>query len=153
MNLVPLVELFLKLIDKEYIDVDYFLTGRALLNNAIRPEIFDRDIISFFFGNGPGQAEYYIFKVIKHRVYDFQTKPFLVHNDFLKLHFDLGLFGVILYFFMMYVLYCRSNAGILMFLYTVPLFLIDNTIIFSYNILVACVAANIPDEKPALLSK
>lgn len=145
-NLAFFAEVFLRLLGKEYIDLDYFLTGRMILINQLQPELSSRGILAFLFGNGPGTADYFLWKTIGHWVYEGYTKPYLVHNDFLKLQFDVGVFGVLIYFFMAYYLYAGSNLGFLMFLYVIPLFLIDNTLIYLYNILVAAIAARVVDS-------
>lgn len=138
---------FLELIGYGHMDLDYFLTGRMILTNQIQPEILDRGPFTFFFGNGPGQAEVFIWKTMKYpNVYLWDEKPYLLHNDFLKLQFEIGILGVVLYFFIFYYLMACSPLGVFIFLYSIPLFLIDNTIIYMYNILVACIAARVFHE-------
>lgn len=154
MNIEDFTKAFLILIDKEDVPIDTFLTGRLILIKDILPEIYNRGIVRFVFGNGVGQAEFFIWKTIYNPIYYFYTKPFLLHNDFLKLHFDVGFMGVIIYFFVMYYIYACSNLGYLMFFSFIPLFLIDNTLIFSYNIIIACIIARVDeDSKPYDLSK
>jgi hypothetical protein len=152
-NLPTLVSLFLQFINKADIEVDNFLMGRVILFDAIQPEIYDRGWLYYFFGNGVGQSEFHIWNSIYHEIYHFEVKPFLVHNDFLKLHFDIGLVGVFVYFLIMYQLYCVSELGVFIFLSIVPLFLIDNTIIYSYNILVGGVTARIVGDDNLSLNK
>ncbi len=149
-NMEYFCTMFLKAMGVEFIDLDYFLTGRMILIYQLQPEILDRGLLPFLFGNGPGQADVFIWKTLSHpTIYHFETKPFLVHNDFLKLQFDIGLIGAVLYFFIFYYLYVCSRVGVFIFLYAIPLFLIDNTIIYLYNILVGCVIARVID-KPEL---
>jgi len=141
-------KLFLQLIGNEDIDLDYFLTGRMILIYQLQPEILGRGLLTFLFGNGPGQADVFIWKTLKDgSIYLWEAKPYLVHNDFLKLQFDVGLIGAVLYFFIFYYLYAVSRIGVFIFLYAIPLFLIDNTVIYLYNILVGCIAARVI-EKP-----
>lgn len=151
-NIEASATFFLKLLGKEEIDLDYFLTGRMILITHLQPEITERGIVAYLFGNGPGQADAYLWKTISSPIYDKIAKPYLVHNDFLKLQFDVGLFGAVLYFFICYYLYACSPLGIFVFLYTIPLFLIDNTLIFLYNILVGAVAARVMDKDEHTLS-
>ncbi|MFN0050322.1 MAG: hypothetical protein ACKVOU_14455 [Cytophagales bacterium] len=140
-------KLFLNIIGKGEMDLDYFLTGRMILVNLLQPEILDRGFLSFMFGNGPGQAEVFLWKTMRHaNIYLWMAKPFLVHNDFLKMQFEIGFIGATLSFFIFYYLYAVSRLGIFIFLYTIPLFLIDNTIIYLYNILVGCIAARVFDK-------
>lgn len=147
MNLEYFGNKFLELQGRRDIDIDYFLTGRMILIEQLQPEVYSRGVLNYLFGNGPGQSEYFIWRTIAVHIYEGVTRPFLVHNDFLKLNFDIGLIGVILYFFTMYYLYAVSRLGVMMFLYTVPLFLVDNTIIYMYNILVAAIAARVMPAK------
>ncbi|TAG57599.1 MAG: O-antigen ligase domain-containing protein [Cytophagales bacterium] len=140
---------FLEFIGKKDMNPDHFLTGRLILVRDLIIQIEKRDWMIYFFGNGIGQTEFYLWKTIFNEVYYFYEKPFLTHNDFLKLHFDVGLIGVIIYFFIMYYLYCYSNVGYMMFFSFIPLFLIDNTLIFSFNIITACIMARVDeDSKP-----
>jgi hypothetical protein len=143
LNIKYFGQLFLDLTNNRNIALDYFLTGRLILVDQLQPEVYNSGIMKYLFGHGPGQSEYYLWKTLAHPVYEKYEKPYLVHNDFLKLNFDIGLIGLVLYFLMIYYLYAVSNLGVLMFLYTVPLFLIDNTIIYLYNILVAAIVARI----------
>lgn len=143
-------KLFLQLVGNEDIDLDYFLTGRMILINHLQPEILNRGLITYLFGNGPGQADVFLWKTLKDgTIYLWETRPYLVHNDFLKLQFDIGLIGAVLYFFVFYYLYAVSRLGVLVFLYAIPLFLIDNTVIYLYNILVGGIAARVFHKQTA----
>lgn len=145
-NIEDCTNFFLKIIGKSYIDTDTFLTGRLIMQRDLIIQIYDRGIINYIFGNGIGQTEFYLWKTIYNEIYFYFEKPFLAHNDFMKLHFDIGAIGVIIYFFVMYYLYCVSPIGCLIFFSLMPLFLIDNTIIFLYNILIASMIARVDEN-------
>lgn len=138
-NLPALASFFLEVMEKKEIVLDNFLTGRIVMIRELTPEIYNRGWINYTFGNGVGQSDYYLWKVIKNPIYNFFNRPINPHNDFLKLHFDIGLVGVLLYFLLMYYMYCVSNVGILIFLFVVPLFLIENTLIYYLNLILCCV--------------
>ncbi|MDX2188987.1 MAG: hypothetical protein SFY32_03915 [Bacteroidota bacterium] len=140
-NLPYFTSQFLALTGKQHIKLDDFLTGRMVMMNPMLPEIYNRGFLNYFFGNGIGQADYWLWKTVKHFIYNFKDKPINPHNDFMKLQFDIGLFGVIVYFFIMYYMYCVSNVGIMIFLFAVPLFLIENTLIYYINLILCCVVA------------
>ncbi len=153
-NIESCTVFFLQSIGKSYIDADTFLTGRLIMQRDLVLQIYERGFVNYLFGNGVGQTEFFLWKTIYNEVYYFYEKPFLAHNDFMKLHFDIGLFGVVVYFFVMYYLYCVSSLGCFMYFGILPLFLIDNTIIFLYNMLVACMVARVDeDSKPASIGK
>ena len=140
-NLPLIASVFLELMERKDIVLDDFLTGRIVMIRELTPEIYDRGWLNYLFGNGPGQADFYLWKVIKHPIYNFYTRPINPHNDFLKLHFDIGLVGVLIYFLIMYYMYCVSNVGVMIFLFVVPLFLIENTLIYYLNLILCCVVA------------
>lgn len=140
-HMISITECFLEVFDKKNIKVDSFLTGRVVMIQELTREIYGRGFMNYLFGNGPGQADFYLWEVIKNPIYNFYTRPINPHNDFLKLHFDLGLMGIVLYFIIMYYLYIVSNVGIMIFLYIVPLFLIENTLIYYPNLILCGIAA------------
>lgn len=149
MNLEFITNSILDISGKTDIKPDKFLTGRLFISQLWLPEVYNRGWANYLLGNGIGQSEYYLWKTIQHEVYYFYTKPFLAHNDLLKLHYDIGLIGVWVYFIVMYYLYCGSKPGLMMFFNFVALFLIDNTLIFSYNIIISCIVARVTeDSKP-----
>ncbi|MDX2195468.1 MAG: hypothetical protein NW207_03535 [Cytophagales bacterium] len=146
-NLPFFASMFLGLFGKGEILLDNFLTGRVIMINELQPELYNRGPVAYLFGNGVGQADYYLWKVIKNPVYNFYVKPVNPHNDYLKLHFDVGLLGVVVYFFMAYYMYVHnSGLGILMFLYTIPLLLIDNGLIYYFNLIVTCIISRADND-------
>ncbi|TAF74118.1 MAG: hypothetical protein EAZ53_10385 [Bacteroidetes bacterium] len=149
MNLEFVTNFVLDISGKTDVKPDKFLTGRLFISQLWLPEVYNRGWINYLLGNGIGQSEYYLWKTIQHEIYYFYTKPFLAHNDLLKLHYDIGLVGVFVYFMVMYYLYCGSKPGLMMFFNFVALFLIDNTLVFSYNIIISCIVARVSeDSKP-----
>lgn len=147
-NLTTLASFFLDVMERKEVVVDNFLTGRVVMIRELTPELYNRGWLNYVFGNGIGQSDYYLWNVIKHPIYNFFTRPINPHNDFLKLHFDIGLVGVLCYFLVMYYMYCVSNVGILIFLFVVPLFLIENTLIYYLNLILCCVIARAETPLP-----
>jgi hypothetical protein len=150
-NLPLIASTFLEIMERKDIDIDRFLTGRVVMIRELTPEIYGRGWLNYLFGNGPGQADFYLWKVIKHPIYNFYIRPINPHNDFLKLHFDIGLIGVVVYFLIMYYMYCVSEIGILIFLFVVPLFLIENTLIYYINLLLCCVVVRADENTKEVL--
>ncbi len=131
----------------EYNTVD-FLMKREVFVDLLNAQIFSGDFIDFVFGHGPGQADIYLQTgglpgFMKYLL----RSPINPHNEFCKLHFDLGIVGVCYFFVMAYTMYINnSKAGILIFLFTIPTFLVDNPLIFIYFSHIANIIVNINEH-------
>lgn len=126
------------------IDIDNFLRGRDVLSEPLRQKILFKGSGPYFTGYGPGQADIYLQQVLQPILPDWvEGKPVNPHNDFIKLHYDYGIVGVLLYFVILFYLYVRSKVGIFVFLFTIPVFVVDNPVIYVYYYHVACVISNI----------
>jgi O-antigen ligase len=120
--------------------------GREVFITYLKEAIQESDLLNYLFGYGPGQADVYLKEVARPDwggLYGSSVNP---HNDFLKLKFDYGLIGSLLMFLVFYSAYFKSKMGIMMFLYTIPLFLVDNSFIFIYFWFIALVLARYEDE-------
>lgn len=115
------------------IPVKAFLMGRENVFITLKPLLYSDGILNSLFGHGPGQADIYLTlhkSVSWYKVYPEGTNP---HNDFLKLQYDYGLVGILGFFCILTWLYNSKKFGFLMFLYTVPILIVDNSLIFIYH--------------------
>ena len=128
-----------------------FLMKREVFVELLNKQIFSGDFVDFVFGHGPGQADLYLQNGLPGFMNYLLKFPINPHNEFCKLHYDLGFIGVIYFFFMAYTLYINNTKiGVILFLFTVPTFLVDNPLIFIYYTHIANVLINIDefqDEK------
>lgn len=117
----------------EYSTVD-FLMKREVFVDILNAEIFTNNYVDFLFGHGPGQADIFLQNGGLPGFMKYLLKnPINPHNEFCKLHYDLGLIGVLFYFIIIYTMYINgTKVGVLIFLFTIPTFLVDNPLIFIY---------------------
>ncbi len=124
--------------------VNRFLMGREKFIFGLRREMESASVFIDLFGHGPGQADFYLMEHVRPDWVN-KGKPVNPHNDSLKLIFDYGWIGSSLFFGVLYSFYIKSRAGILMFLYTIPLFLVDNSLIFIYYLFIVGVISRVDD--------
>jgi hypothetical protein len=126
--------------DDQY-TLDRFLMGREIFIVHLKKQIAQSELLQYLFGYGPGQADVFIYEEVRPDWGSEKRDSINPHNDFLKMRFDYGLVGSLLFFIVFYSAYVRSKIGIQMFLYTIPLFLVDNSFIFVYYWFIAMTVA------------
>lgn len=132
------------------VSLDRFLMGREIFIIYLKNQIADSEWLQYVFGYGPGQADIFLYEEARPDWMSEARKSVNPHNDFLKLRFDYGLVGSLLLFIVFYSSYVRSKMGIQMFLYTIPLFLVDNSFIFIYYWFIAMTVARFDSDQHAL---
>ncbi len=151
--LIETSKYFVHLIDTEgTASVDKFLMGREAYVIALKNAFFDATIPESLLGHGPGQADKYLMEFVRP---DWANRSEYAnpHNDYMKMLFDYGLIGSLGLFFIFYSLYAKSFLGVMVLLYTFGVFFVDNSLIFIYYILTACVVARLADPSAASVSK
>ena len=128
--------------DSGRLTVHNFLMGREKFIYGLKNEMARSGFLSHLFGHGPGQADYYLMSEIKPD-WVHKNRPVNPHNDFLKLVFDYGWVGAISFFVVLYSFYVKTRYGVMMILYTIPLFLVDNSLIFVYYLFIGGVISRI----------
>lgn len=129
-----------------------FLMGREVFILYLKNAISEADIVQYLFGYGPGQADMFLLENARPDWIKAEGAPVNPHNDFLKIRYDYGLLGSLAFFLIMYSVYIRSNLGLQMFMYTIPLFLVDNSFIFIYYWFIALVISRQEVEEKKVLS-
>ncbi len=133
---------------EQEVELNRFLMGREIFIVYLKNQINQSEILQALFGYGPGQADQYLLEFARPDWMSNKGQPVNPHNDFLKLNFDYGLIGGIAMFFIFYSVYITgSPMGTQMFLYTLPLFLVDNSFIFIYYWFIALTLARY--QKPS----
>lgn len=127
--------------------LDRFLMGREIFITYLKSHISQSETLEYLFGYGPGQADVFIHDVVRPDWGSEKRESINPHNDFLKMRFDYGLIGSISFFTIFYSAYARSKIGIQMFLYTTPIFLVDNSLIFIYYWFIALTVARFEENE------
>ncbi len=147
LNLDTFAKWFLDLVGIDSRDsLDRFLMGREIFIIHLKEHIAQSEIFQYLFGYGPGQADLFIHDVVRPDWGSEKRDVMNPHNDFLKMRFDYGLIGSLLLFSIFYSAYIRTKMGIQIFLYTIPIFLVDNSFIFIYYWFIAMVVARFDDD-------
>lgn len=102
-------------------------------------------LVYFLFGHGVGTADF-----ILSSVYDAPQPEILPHNDYLRLYWDIGVFGVALFlnlvFSVIKMLYRSSNIDnyfiLLTYLILICTSFTDNLIYFTYPLFIFCFIAS-----------
>lgn len=122
------------------IPLDKFLMGRIRLLAVLESGLQRNEWHHWLLGHGPGTADWLMLEWLTSRWTPWGV-PINPHNDFLKLLYDYGVMGLIGYFFIAYYLYVRSKPGLIVFLFTLPVFLVDNTMIFIVHLMLGGIMA------------
>lgn len=143
--LTEIGEYFLELIGMGDYDLWGFLMGRDDVIYTLRPQILRSSLNDFLVGHGPGQADFYL---SEHHslVWSRIGEPTNPHNDFLKIAYDYGFGGVVGFYFILLRLLVRNKVGYCMFLYAIPVFIVDNSLIFIWHFLTALILIYQPNE-------
>ncbi|MEQ8358772.1 MAG: O-antigen ligase family protein [Cytophagales bacterium] len=152
-NLDSFAKWFLDFIGIDSSDsLNRFLMGREVFISYLKAHINQSDLLQFLFGYGPGQADVFTHDVIRPD-WGAEKREFVnPHNDILKIRFDYGLIGSLSLFLLFYSSYVKSKMGIQIFLYSIPLLLVDNSFIFIYYWFIALVVARFEVEDISELS-
>ncbi len=143
-HLVEVSGYFLSIADSDgTASVEKFLMGRDVYILALKSEFYNSSLGSKIFGHGPGQADSFLWEFVKPDWTD-KVKYVNPHNDYLKILYDYGVVGALVIFFIMYAMYINSRIGVAIFFYTLGVFFVDNSLIFIYYTLTACVLARMP---------
>jgi len=127
------------------VPVEVLLMGRHGTVFALREAIFlAGDTLSMLFGHGPGSADVYL--GVNHLVNWGKGGIANPHNDYLKLMYDYGLFGLVGYFFCGLWTFARSKYGCLAWLYTMMVYMVDNSLIFIVYLLPLALISFFPEE-------
>lgn len=148
--LFELVDWCIKIFDLQF-SAHFFLMGRSQVILILREQIFDNSsILQFFFGHGPGMADYFLgSNFLVSWSNGFTANP---HNDFLKLFYDYGLLGKAAFLVGASFMFCRTSHGALVWTYTLFVFLVDNPLIFFVYLFNLALVSNTeePDnDKPS----
>ncbi|HED12360.1 MAG TPA: hypothetical protein ENI62_01650 [Gammaproteobacteria bacterium] len=108
----------------QYYDIstDYFLKGRIAIQSELNRIIASTGLYQTLFGHGIGAADSTLQLIAL--IFD---NP---HNDFLKLQFEYGIVGLVLYVTAIWLILSRNCFGILVFVFSMTLLPTDNTIIY-----------------------
>ncbi len=128
MNIAYLARIILNYFHYYDVSADYFLQGRIAIQSELNRIVSNTEIFSTLFGHGIGSADNTL-QVI-YLIFD---NP---HNDFLKLQFEYGIIGLLLYILAIWTIIIRNCFSVLVFIFSMTLLPTDNTIIYiTYQIL------------------
>jgi hypothetical protein len=134
------------------ISVGNFLMGRNSLITALRSKM-DSDSPTAYFGHGPGSADTFLASngVGWGPITD---TPFNPHNDYMKIFFDYGILGYLVFFWILLNFYGATSKGKALMAYTITVFCFDNSLIFMvYHVVAGFMCAEyVRLEKDARLS-
>jgi hypothetical protein len=113
----------------------HFLMGRDDLLLTLRGASFSGSLGSIF-GHGPGSADCYL--ALKGAGWGpLSDEPFNPHNDHMKLIYDYGYAGYLLFFFVLYEFYAATRRGSVLLVYTMTVFCFENSLIYIVYALTA----------------
>lgn len=115
--------------------LDRFLMGRDGLLLTLRDNAFGFSLSSFF-GHGPGTSDTFL-AFSGSGWGPLSERPFNPHNDHMKLLYDYGYIGYLLFFFFLYNFYGPDRKGLTLMAYTITVFCFDNSLIFVVYAIVA----------------
>jgi O-Antigen ligase len=142
-NILQVSEYLLKIFDAGgNITVEKFLMGREVFVEYLYEEFFSQPFQFRIFGNGGGQADAFLMEVARPD-WVIKGKTVNPHNDYLKIFFDYGIFGVISFFVIFYSFYAKTKVGILVFFFSLGIFFVDNSFIFIYYWLIVGVISRV----------
>jgi hypothetical protein len=124
----------------EEVKPDNFLMGRITLFKTLKAGVFDNNNNNDLLGNGAGQADEYLRNHLstKWTADHLAVNP---HNDFLKVVFDYGYFGLAFLFLYVLTLADFSLKNRLYLFYTFPVLLVDNSLIFIFYSMILVIVA------------
>lgn len=144
--LVELTTLFLELVGMEDYKLSGFLQGRNDVVSTLRPEILSSGLNNSLFGHGPGQADIFL-SINRSLMWSKVGLPANPHNDFLKIAFEYGLVGVFGFYIILKNLFVTGRIGYTLLLYAIPVFLVDNSLIFIWHFITGLIMAHQQDLK------
>lgn len=119
----------------ENMNVGRFLMGRNNLIMALRDQLEPGSMLSLF-GHGPGAADTFLaFNGVGWG--PISDQPFNPHNDYMKIIFDYGILGYLVFFAILLNLYGGGSRGKALMVYTITVFCFDNALIFMVFHIVA----------------
>lgn len=140
-NLIPIAKFVIYIFNLEgRVTVWELLSARDWFIVTLEPEIFDTGFINYFFGHGPGQADFFLQHNLPYEKFGIIEKPANPHNDFLKINYDYGFLGIFLFFIFFYFLY-GNGFSVPIFLYVIPILIIDNSLVVLYFSFIAGITA------------
>jgi hypothetical protein len=124
------------------IDITGLLQGRDYVINFLLKQLQNDNLLIKLFGHGAGSADAFVGSTGF-----FSTNP---HNDFLKLQFDYGYIGLIFFIIILYLFYVKNKIGIFIFLFVIPLFTSENTLIYLGFIIPSAMICHFNESPPRL---
>ena len=115
--------------------------GRYSFAEALWAHWSQGGMAHWLFGFGPGSADAWL----AHK--DILANP---HNDWLKILFDYGAFGLVLLHGVLAVLFPATRLGNKLYLYAAILMITDNTLIYLFYFAVVFLISRIPPATPAV---
>jgi hypothetical protein len=117
------------------VPIEEFFAGRYMISNAIYDEMSARSILTSLFGSGAGSADTVTLEITAGRT------P-LTHNDWLKIMFDYGVIGSVVFTVGFAAIFSTSALAMGLGLATAVLMMTDNVLIYLfYQIPVALMIA------------
>ncbi|MDX2196352.1 MAG: O-antigen ligase family protein [Cytophagales bacterium] len=139
--MVEIADIFLELSELDSkISINHVLSSREVFIKILQTKIQNADILKFFFGHGPGQADRYLQLHLDPARYDVSElgNP---HNDFIKIIFDYGWVGAMLFIGVIFTLFIHNINYVESYIYTMAIFLVDNSFVVIYYIIIAVLIA------------
>lgn len=109
--------------------------GRTNFAAPLWEQIHAGSIDNLLFGFGPGGADRALWVVRS------GANP---HNDWLKVLFEYGYIGLILFHVVMYMMFPRGRVGTALYIYTAIIFTTDNTLIYMQYFAFVALIAHLP---------
>jgi hypothetical protein len=134
---------FLKILNS-YNDANLnkLLSSREVFNEILQNGFYKSDFINQIFGNGLGQADRYLQVNLPNEGFD-KSQPASPHNDFMKIIFDTGIVGLVVYFTLFKKIFLVNYQNPISFLYLFPVFMVDNSFAVVYYLMFCGILARV----------
>jgi hypothetical protein len=118
-------EMGARLIDQENVSANSISLGRFEISQVIWNRLDDAPFRKIVAGHGPGAADTVIESELGFRMN--------AHNDWLKIFFDYGLFGFVIFHFILALIFSRGVFSQWIHLYTAVVMMTDNCLIYTFH--------------------
>ena len=143
--LVEITEFFLKITELDMEMTAWnLLAARDEFIYVLKTKWVSSDFLNLIFGFGSGQADATLQSSLN-PYYHATMNLGSPHNDFMKILFDYGLAGFFGFFIILKGVFSKKNTYLIIF-YVLAVFLLDNSLIVLYNMLLGGVIARVENR-------
>ncbi len=137
--MTPIVEFAAEMLDIRNINANALSLGRVAIAEPMWDRIYFAGFLDTLVGFGPGAADRLIQSVSE------SANP---HNDWLKILFDYGYFGLITFHVIFYLMFPKTRLGTAIYAYSAVIFCTDNILIYMHYFAFVALVARTPARQP-----